>query len=262
MKNLAKTVVLSMATILFIGCGDTHNSDKEEAKEITNNIGLMQRDVNFLTDSNAKSLYSFDKDGSNITNCDSDCQKIWPLFSGSNTQSTDIEVFDTDTNQLAYRNHPLYYFANDTQSGDISGDKVKDVWHLVYAPSASNDSQTAFSQTLMTQSYLTDSDGRALYVFDNDTDGVSNCYGDCEAIWPIFHQSTLTSLASGLDAKDFTTITRDTEKSTTGVLEQTAYKGKPLYYFASDNQTSGETKGDWVKGVWHLVEISSEKVSK
>jgi predicted lipoprotein with Yx(FWY)xxD motif len=106
---------------------------------------------------------------------------------------------------------------------------------------------------------LTDKDGRALYTFDKDTNATSNCYGACEETWPIYNVANLDSLPTTLKTSDFTSISRDTNKSKTGLLEQTAYKGKPLYYFTPDAKKSGETKGDWIKGVWHLVEISSQK---
>ena len=275
MKNLATTLALSVATLLFIGCGDTHDSKEEELKkEVTKNIDLLQRDVNYLTDLSGKSLYTFDKDGLNITNCDIDCQKIWPLFSGSNTQSTDIEVFDTNTSQLAYRSHPLYYFANDTQSGDINGDDVKNVWHLVYATAGTNDTQTKFSTNSMTQTYLTGKNGMALYTFDKDDINSSVCYGtpdemplgSCEARWPVFYSADLTNLPTGTVASDFGTIDRDITKALkddNGKLlatKQTTYKGLPLYYWFKDAK-SGDTTGDWVGGVWHLIELSAQKTS-
>lgn len=258
MTNITKLGLLSLATFTLIGCGDSY-SDKASTSD-TNNLKSLDRTIKFLTDTNGMSLYTFDKDALNKSNCDVDCQKIWPLFRGADTTSADLKVLE-GTDHLAYRQHPLYFFANDNAIGDVNGDNVKNVWHLVYAPANSNDSQTAFSAETMTQTYLTDKDGRALYTFDKDTAGVSNCYGACEDTWPIYYNATVSSVPTGLSASDFTTITRDANKSTTGLLNQTAYKGKPLYYFTPDAKKSGEFKGDWVKGVWHLVEISAKKTS-
>jgi len=258
MKKLTKMGVLSLSTLALIGCGDTYSS--KDSNDDTNSLKSLSRTVNFLTDTDGMSLYTFDKDTLNKSNCDTNCQKIWPLFEGANTTSEDIKVLE-GTDHLAYRKHPLYYFANDNAVGDINGDNVKDVWHLLYAPAESNDTQTAFSTETVRQTYLTDKDGRALYTFDNDTKGVSNCYGACEEVWPIYYNSNVKSVPTGLTTSEFTTISRDSNKSKTGLLEQTAYKGKPLYYFTPDAKKSGETKGDWVKGVWHLVEISAQKTS-
>lgn len=259
MTTYTKIGLLSLVTLALIGCGDNYSSNDNSA-DTNNNLKSLDRSVNFLTDTDGMSLYTFDKDTLNKSNCDAECQKIWPLFQGANTTSSDIKVLD-GTDHLAYRKHPLYYFVNDNAVGDVNGDNVKNVWHLVYAAKSLTDSQTKYSAETMTQTYLTDKDGRALYTFDKDTKGVSNCYGECEEIWPVYHISNVQGVPTGLTVSDFTTIFRDANQSKTGILEQTAYKGKPLYYFTPDAKQSGETKGDWVKGVWHVVEISSVKTS-
>jgi len=259
MKTWTKTGLLTFAAIAFIGCGDTYKIDEG----ITSNLNTIQsltRSVKFLTDTNKMSLYTFDNDDLNKSNCDADCQRIWPLFRGANTASTDIKVLE-GTDHLAYRKHPLYFFANDNAIGDINGNNVNDVWHLVHVPAGSNDTQTEFSDDIVIQTYLTDKDGRALYTFDKDTNATSNCYATCEDTWPVYHIANIDTVPRGLNKSDFTTISRDANKSTTGILSQTAYKGQPLYYFTPDAKKSGETKGDWVKGVWHLVELSAQKAS-
>lgn len=259
MTTITKLGLLSLATLTLIGCGDSY-SDKASTSD-TNSLKSLDKTVNFLTDTDGMSLYTFDKDILNKSNCDVECQKIWSFFEGANATSTDIKTLD-GSDHLAYRQHPLYYFINDNAKGDINGDNVKNVWHLVYAQTGSNDTQTKFSDETMTQTYLTDKDGRALYTFDNDMNGTSNCYGACEDTWPIYYAPTVSTVPTGLKISDFSTIQRDANKSTTGFLDQTAYLGKPLYYFTPDEKKSGETKGDWVKGVWHLVELSAKKTAE
>jgi len=279
MKKIINLAVTCTATIFMIGCGDTNDSnDKENTVQPTKSeLGSLKREVSYLVDAtNGMSLYTFDKDKLNVTNCDADCQKIWPIFTGGNTQSTDIEVFDTNTSHLAYRQHPMYFFANDSKAGDVNGDNVKDVWHLIYAPEGSNDTQTKFSSSeyKMTQTYLTDKDGMALYTFDKDSTDFSVCYGtpdsmplgSCEARWPIFYSADLENLPEGVKASDFGTIERDITKALKDengqplATKQTTYKGLPLYYWFQDSK-SGDTTGDWVGGVWHLVELSAQKSS-
>jgi len=258
MKYFTHLALLS-STLMLVGCGDTDNSNSSQQSE-SKSFSSLQRELSYLTDTDKRALYTFDNDRINMSNCDSDCQSIWPLFRGGNTESTDIAVVE-GSDQLAYRGHPLYYYINDTQEGDVNGDNVRDVWHLVYALENTNDSQTLFSDDTMQQTYLTDPQGRTLYTFDNDTNNTSNCYGACEDLWPVFYAETLQDLPSELSASDFTTISRDAQRSTTGVLQQTAYKGKPLYYYTPDDQQSGVVKGDWFNGVWHVVELSAEKTS-
>ncbi|MEC5146081.1 hypothetical protein [Chitinophaga sp. 212800010-3] len=105
-------------------------------------------------------------------------------------------------------------------------------------------------------SYLTDGSGNTLYYFSNDFNGSNNCSGGCAAVWPVYYAgATLTQamLGTGLDIKDFTTITTSDGK------QQTAYKGWPLYYFAPSvngsnvREAPGETKGEAVGNVWFVA---------
>jgi len=279
MKKAISLLVASTATItLMTGCGDSYKSDEaKNVSSVNNSLGSSQRVVNYLIDvQNNLSLYTFDKDALNKTNCDAECQKKWPIFTGGNTESTDIEVFDTNTKHLAYKKHPMYFFAADKVEGDVNGDNVKDVWHLIYAPAGSNDSQTKFSQSKnsMTQTYLTGANGMTLYTFDKDTTNQSNCDGtpdtlplnSCEARWPVFYTEDFSNLPQGLNATDFGTIERDltkTLKDSNGnaiATKQTTYKGMPLYYWFKDAK-AGDTTGDWVSGVWHVIELAAKKTT-
>jgi len=245
-------VLASLVVLTLQGC----SSDNSGA------IGTAERSAHYLVSSSGMTLYTFDKDTLNKSNCDAACQKKWPHFEGQDTASEDIKVIE-GTNHLTYRKHPLYYFFKDKTEGDTLGNHVKGVWDVVYAPAGTNDTQTKLSSKTLKQTYLTDKEGRALYTFDKDENGVSHCYDTtptskegCESIWPVFYGETLGKVPAGTKASDFTTITRDSAKAKSGAsVKQTAYKGMPLYYFAPDQKNSGSTKGDWVKGVWHLVDI-------
>ena len=281
MRKILNLALASATAFMMIGCGDTNNNakKKDRVNQLPKTIGSLQREVNYLTDAtNGMSLYTFDKDTlfPTTTNCDADCQKIWPIFTGGNTQSTDITVFDTNTSHLAYRKHPMYFFKNDTTTGDVKGDNIKGVWHLIYAPKGTNDTQTKFSNSAdsMTQTYLTGKDNMSLYTFDKDDINESVCYGtpdtmplgSCEARWPVFYTEDFTNLPAGVKASDFGTIDRNITKAlkdTDGkplATKQTTYKGHPLYYWFKDANI-GDTTGDWVKGVWHVVELSAQKTS-
>jgi len=256
MKKIIDITLVSLTTLTLIGCGSSDNNTKYSA------LKTSQRNVKFLVDKEGMSLYTFDKDTLNQSNCDATCQEKWPFFRGANGESEDIKVLE-GTDHLAYRNHPLYYFHKDKAPGDVLGNHVKNVWDLVYVPVGSTDAQTALSATEIKQTFLTDKDQRALYVFDKDEDNVSHCYNDtptattgCESTWPVFYSTDLGTLPTGTTASDFGVIDRNASKVKKGEpTKQITYKGKPLYYFAPDNKKALSTKGDWVKGVWHLIDI-------
>jgi len=93
--------------------------------------------------------------------------------------------------------------------------------------------------------YLTDGKGMTLYRFANDSEGVSNCTGQCLINWPAFYVDP-TAVVEGCETLDFGSITRDDGS------EQTTYKGMPLYYFIND-KGPGDTNGQGIKDVWFVV---------
>lgn len=118
-----------------------------------------------------------------------------------------------------------------------------------YQPTSTQSASTSSSEILTTKTdsskgqYLADSKGMTVYIYDNDTQGVSNCYGSCATVWPPYISST--SDTSNFPA-NVTLV-----KRTDGTMIY-AYKGMPLYYYASDSKP-GDTMGDGVGGIWHLV---------
>ncbi|MHB1197967.1 MAG: COG4315 family predicted lipoprotein [Polaromonas sp.] len=90
---------------------------------------------------------------------------------------------------------------------------------------------------------LVNAAGMTVYTFDKDVagSGKSTCNGPCLTAWP--------AVMAEPDAKpegDMTIVTRDDG------AKQWAYKGKPVYLYASDAKP-GDKKGDNFKEVWHVV---------
>ncbi len=98
--------------------------------------------------------------------------------------------------------------------------------------------------------YVTDSSGRALYMFTADSKGQSSCYDACARAWPpVTTTGTPEAAAAGLDKSKLGTITRRDG------TKQVTYDGKPLYYFARDTepqQLSGQDVHGF-GGEWYLV---------
>jgi predicted lipoprotein with Yx(FWY)xxD motif len=91
----------------------------------------------YLTDFQGMTLYTFDKDTAGVSNCSGSCITLWPPYtSGATAQVTmpaNITVITrTDgSKQFAWNGMPLYYYSKDTKAGDVTGDGVGGVWHLV-----------------------------------------------------------------------------------------------------------------------------------
>ncbi|MFC7288981.1 hypothetical protein ACFQPC_13100 [Herminiimonas glaciei] len=89
---------------------------------------------------------------------------------------------------------------------------------------------------------LVTTSGMTVYTFDKDVadSGKSACNGPCATAWPA---------VSAKDVKvspPYSVVTRDDG------TQQLAYKGKPLYLFASDKK-AGDRTGDNFKDIWHVV---------
>ncbi|MCB8879739.1 hypothetical protein ACELLULO517_05800 [Acidisoma cellulosilytica] len=96
---------------------------------------------------------------------------------------------------------------------------------------------------------LADAKGMTLYIYDKDSKGLSNCYGDCAEDWPPF-----LAKAGAEPSGPYALVTRkDGQK-------QWAYNGMPLYFW-EDDTARGQATGDGVAGVWHVVRSTTQASS-
>ena len=91
------------------------------------------------------------------------------------------------------------------------------------------------------QTILTDANGMTLYTWDNDEEGVTNCYDQCAVNWP-----PLVASEDATAEGDFTLVERNDG------TQMWAYQGEPLYLWVKD-QAPGDTTGDGVGGTWHTA---------
>lgn len=92
----------------------------------------------FLTDPKGITLYTYDKDTPNISNCYAGCAKAWPPYLQKQpTPTSTILPADFDTTKrtdgkvmYTYKGWPLYYYTKDVSPGDVTGDGVEEIWHL------------------------------------------------------------------------------------------------------------------------------------
>ena len=119
---------------------------------------------------------------------------------------------------------------------------------LLVAPVAAQATQTLrFAQKADLGRYITDAQGRTLYLFTRDNGTTSACEGNCLTVWPPLVQAAGTpALAPGLGGTVGVAVQSDGRR-------QVTYNGKLLYYYRSDN-APGDTTGQNVGGVWFVVE--------
>lgn len=80
-------------------------------------------------------LYTFRNDAKNTSNCYNDCATAWPPFTASASAKPNgalgIIKRKDGTRQWALNGKPLYFWAGDSQRGDVTGDGVGGVWDAV-----------------------------------------------------------------------------------------------------------------------------------
>jgi predicted lipoprotein with Yx(FWY)xxD motif len=95
--------------------------------------------------------------------------------------------------------------------------------------------------------YVAGKDGKALYIFTQDTGTTSSCTGDCATNWPPLVVAAIGDVTAGTGVTGaLATITRDD-----GSLQVTL-GGQPLYYFKNDT-AAGQTNGHEANDVWFLA---------
>lgn len=194
------------------------------------------------TDSKGMTLYVFDKDKADQSNCYEDCATAWPplLVNDESTQLSGLgKITRKDGKQQWALNHrPLYLWNKDQQAGDITGAGVKNIWSLARADQAPVKVYTTDSGKI-----LTNKESMSLYIFSKDSKNVSVCYDDCAKKWP-----PLTAQKADVGSGGLSVIAR---KDGT---YQWAYQGSPIYTWVKDTQP-GDVTGDKVKNAWHLIHL-------
>jgi len=90
-----------------------------------------------LVDANGMTLYTFDKDVANSgkSACNGPCADLWPPALAANDAASEgeltIVIRDDGSKQWAYKGMPVYTYVEDKAAGDVKGDNVKGVWHII-----------------------------------------------------------------------------------------------------------------------------------
>jgi predicted lipoprotein with Yx(FWY)xxD motif len=270
-KNLWLTLLLISTIIGISSC----EKDAPIVESETNTVKIADNSTfgKILTDSKGMSLYFFSKDAKETSLCLDGCLDNWPVFYEETiTVDAGLNVADFATitrtdgsKQTTYKGWPLYYFANDANTGDTNGDKVLDIWYVakpdyslmyVTAQLLGHDGikyKSDFTVGDGNTFYITDIEGRTLYTFKKDKYNKNNFTAEDfsnNGVWPIA-EITLDKIPSILDAADFGTV--DVFGKT-----QITYKGHPLYYFGQDAER-GDNKGISfpAPGVWPVANTAT-----
>lgn len=88
-----------------------------------------------MVDHKGMTVYTFDKDAGGKSMCNDDCAKNWPPMmapAGAKAEGKWSVIKRADgMMQYAYDGKPLYTFMKDEKPGEMKGDGMKDVWHVM-----------------------------------------------------------------------------------------------------------------------------------
>jgi len=127
------TMALVVAVLTFFGIGSVlgmHHAIKIQQKD---GVGK------YLTDTEGKTLYWFTKDSPGKSTCAGACVEKWPVYfretvaTPKNIEAKDFGTITRDDGkkQTTFRGYPLYYWVNDKQPGDTTGQGVNNVWFVI-----------------------------------------------------------------------------------------------------------------------------------
>ena len=88
-----------------------------------------------MVDHKGMTVYTYDKDSGGKSMCNGECAEYWPPMmapTGAKPEGKWSTIKRDDGKmQWAYDGKPLYTFMKDKKPGDMAGDNMKNVWHIM-----------------------------------------------------------------------------------------------------------------------------------
>ena len=144
MRRSTTLAILAVAIVLLAGCRATGGGASAEASPAAGGavtVEAAETDAGTsLVGPDGMTLYVFTQDSEGTSTCSGDCAELWPPFvveAGSELEAGDgvtaelatIERDDGAT-QVTYDGMPLYFYAEDAEAGDATGEGVGGVWFI------------------------------------------------------------------------------------------------------------------------------------
>jgi predicted lipoprotein with Yx(FWY)xxD motif len=107
-------------------------------------------------------------------------------------------------------------------------------------------------------SFLSDGQGRTLYLFTRDSNNMPTCTSGCASVWPPVTIATTVRAGTGASASLLGSVSDQAGQ------QQITYNGHPLYYYVGDINP-GDTNGeqlDQFGGLWYAVSPGGLQVTR
>lgn len=126
--GLSKLAVISFFLTInaAVSVADSHGNEFVHSRTSGGQVFIMYR--------NHMSLYTFENDSQNRSNCYGECAQAWPpaLLDAGVVLGENYSLIPRDdgTMQAAFKGQPLYLSVLDKKIGETNGDGVGGVWYL------------------------------------------------------------------------------------------------------------------------------------
>ena len=130
--------------IMLAGLAGCSSSAYHKSADQSNATEYRQQNGGYMANSSigpvmttpaGRTVYTFDKDQAGRSNCYDACAMHWPPvladpYAQEYGRMSLVSRAD-GRRQWAYDGNPLYTYAEDSMRGDVKGDDVGSVWHVV-----------------------------------------------------------------------------------------------------------------------------------
>jgi predicted lipoprotein with Yx(FWY)xxD motif len=143
-KIAALSSVLMAAALA--GCSSNYSMAKQEVRASSEDYEPLNTDYTpnymastsigqVMTTPQGATVYTFDQDQLGKSTCYARCAAEWPpMIAGVGARPygrMSLVSRDDGQQQWAYDGKPLYTYAEDSMHGDVKGENVENVWHVV-----------------------------------------------------------------------------------------------------------------------------------
>ena len=153
MRRATPSMTLTAAVVLLASCAPT-GGGASPADDGAQSIGLAVAETDAgpsLVGPDGKTLYIFTQDTEGTSTCTDDCAAAWPPLTvqagaeveGGDGVTGDLGIIERDdgTSQVTYEGMPLYFYAEDAEPGDATGEGVGGVWFIASPDGQSGDAE-------------------------------------------------------------------------------------------------------------------------
>lgn len=204
--------------------------------------------------------YTEDKPGSGRSSCTGGCASAWPPLTGTVQAPAGVTLpgpigsitRSGGVRQVTVNGYPLYTYAADKSPGQMTGNGVGGVWHVIRLKSgAGSAARLLKAEVTPAGKVLANPHGMTVYYYAEDKPGtgISACTGTCARLWPPVNAPVQIPAGMTLPGP-LGSI------ALPGGKRQLTINGYPIYRYAGDKKP-GQASGNGIEGEWHVIKLTS-----